>query len=147
MSQIWFIHWKLLLAGGGLLPWIFFLYLRVWVGGGEPASACVVQQKPAPVPSSAEETQWKHSAVLLKIVFGHRRPVGGNTSPPLYYFVSAEMYGFFFYSRLRSNSCSRPNIKLQQFCPRSWRGKVTNCLTFFINTVFNIVRGFWPSRC
>lgn len=91
--------------------------------------------------------------MLLEIVFGHRSPVGGNTSPPLYHFVSAEMYAF-SPPQSAADVAQRAKCYLIKTCsakdpvraPTSRRGDVTNCSTFIIDTLFNVLRGFSPVR-
>lgn len=41
-----------------------------------------VATNPLQCPIQQQKTQWKHSAVLPKIGFGHRSPTGGNASTP-----------------------------------------------------------------
>lgn len=86
-DHYWFIHWKqFILARFTGQVWVglcvsSFYISSLWVWVGEPASASTEQQKPTPVPNSAEENTMKTFSCAPQDCFWPQKPCRRKHKP------------------------------------------------------------------
>lgn len=145
------------LAGGGLLVCIIFLYIKCagvswrtglclrWLAETQPCAQFSRRNTMKTFSCAPQDCFWPQKPCRKK-----HKP----TSIPLCVCWNVWIFFNFFclsaaevVQHAKYYLIKTPLYRMhsQQFCaPASWHGNVTNCLTFIIDTVFNVLRGLSP---